>query len=75
MSIDAAELEGMSEEELRRKYESLSKSNVSVPGSGEDFSDMVRKEMASRQKKAKIDKDRRDGDRGSRDRRGKEFKF
>jgi splicing factor 3B subunit 2 len=81
LSIDASELEGMSEEELRRKYETLSRSSVSVPGSGEDFSDMVRKEMSSRQKKAKMERERRDGDRGSRggerdrDRRGKEFKF
>ncbi|KAJ7801918.1 hypothetical protein B0H14DRAFT_2894345 [Mycena olivaceomarginata] len=56
VSIDAAELDGMSEEELRR-----------VPGSREDFSDFVAKEVASRSKKQK------EKERDSK--KGKEFKF
>ena len=68
MSLDAGELEGMSEEELRRKYESNARGNAGVPGSrGEDFSDMVAKEMAK--KKQKMDRERESR------KSGKEFKF
>ncbi|KZT09690.1 DUF382-domain-containing protein [Laetiporus sulphureus 93-53] len=67
VSIDASELEGMSEEELRRKYEQHSRGSAGVPGANgrEDFSDMIAKEMAK--KKHKADRDR--------DRKEKEFKF
>lgn len=66
ISLDASELEGLSEDELRRRYEAQSRGNAGVPGSKEDFSDMVAKEMAK--KKQKMDRDReRKG--------GKEFKF
>ena len=45
VSIDAAELEGMSEDQLRRHYAEASRSGtgngVHVPGGREDFSDMV----------------------------------
>lgn len=69
VSIDAADLEGLSEEELRRKYDAHARGNAGVPGSGrsEDFSDMVAKEMAK--KKQKMDRER-DGKKS-----GKEFKF
>ncbi|KAJ3937280.1 MAG: DUF382-domain-containing protein [Lentinula lateritia] len=69
VSIDAGELEGLSEEELRKKYEANSRGSAGVPGGvdKEDFSDMVAKEMAK--KKQKMDKDR------ERDRRTKEYKF
>lgn len=67
VSIDAGELEGLSEEELRRKYDAHSRGSAGVPGANkEDFSDMVAKEMAK--KKQKMDRDR-DG------KKGKEFKF
>lgn len=68
VSIDAAELEGMSEEELRRKYEQYSRGSAGVPGAHgrEDFSDMIGKEMAKRKHKADNDRERR---------REKEFKF
>lgn len=69
VSLDAGELEGLSEEELRRKYDAHARGNAGVPGAGsrgEDFSDMVAKEMAK--KKQKMDRER-DG------RKGKEFKF
>ncbi|PPQ99217.1 hypothetical protein CVT24_009236 [Panaeolus cyanescens] len=57
VSIDASELEGLSEEELRRKYDAHSRGNAGVPGGrGEDFSDMVAKEMAK--KKQKMDRER-----------------
>lgn len=71
VSIDAAELEGLSEEELKRKYEAHARGNAGVPGGGnkEDFSDMVAKEM--HKKKQKMDRDR-DGKKGGKD---KEFKF
>ncbi|KAJ7585791.1 hypothetical protein C8J56DRAFT_788387 [Mycena floridula] len=62
LSIDAAELEGMSEDELRRRYEQASsKSSAGVPGSKEDFSDMVAKEMAKKKQKMDKDKDRKSG--------------
>lgn len=69
VSLDAGELEGLSEEELRRKYDAHARGNAGVPGAGsrEDFSDMVAKEMAK--KKQKMDRER-DGRKG-----GKEFRF
>ncbi|KII88270.1 hypothetical protein PLICRDRAFT_41429 [Plicaturopsis crispa FD-325 SS-3] len=66
VSIDAAELEGLSEDEIRRKYDAHSRGSAGVAGAKEDFSDMVAQEMAK--KKQKMDRDR-DG------RKGKEFKF
>jgi splicing factor 3B subunit 2 len=68
VSLDAAELEGLSEEELKRKYEAHSRGNAGVPGAGrEDFSDMVAKEMAK--KKQKLERDKEGG------KKGKDFKF
>ncbi|KIK92151.1 hypothetical protein PAXRUDRAFT_26808 [Paxillus rubicundulus Ve08.2h10] len=66
VSLDAAELEGLSEDELRRKYDQHSRGSAGVAGSKEDFSDMVAKEMAK--KKQKMDKERDT-------KRGKDFKF
>lgn len=70
ISIDAAELEGLSEEELRRRYDAQSRGNAGVPGAGrgEDFSDMVAKEMANR-KKQRMERDSRDRE------KKKEYKF
>lgn len=56
VTLDASELEGLSEEELRRKYDANARSSVSVPGGKEDFSDMVAKEMAK--KKQKMERER-----------------
>jgi len=68
VSLDAGELEGMSEEELRRKYESSARGSAGVPGGrGEDFSDMVAKEMAKKKQKMDRERDSRKS--------GKEFKF
>jgi splicing factor 3B subunit 2 len=68
VSLDAAELQGLSEEELRRKYDANARGNAGVPGGrGEDFSDMVAKEMAK--KKQKMERERESK------RTGKEFKF
>jgi splicing factor 3B subunit 2 len=77
VSIDASELEGLSEDELKRRYEAHSRGTAGVPGAGgrEDFSDIIAKEMAK--KKQKMDRERdRDRDR-DRDREGggKKFKF
>ena len=66
ISIDASELEGMSEDELRRKYEQHSRGSAGVPGSKEDFSDMIAKEM--HKKKQKMDRERDN-------RKEKDFKF
>ncbi|TRM61252.1 hypothetical protein BD626DRAFT_405869 [Schizophyllum amplum] len=68
ISIDAGDLEGMSTEDLQRKYNEHSRGGVHVPGAGraEDFSDMVAKEMAKKKQKAESDRDRK---------KGKEFKF
>ena len=66
ISIDASELEGMSEEELRRRYDQASRGSAGVPGAKEDFSDMIAKEMAK--KKQKMDREREN-------RKEKDFKF
>lgn len=49
----------MSEDELRRKYDAHAKSNAGVPGSKEDFSDMVAKEMARNKQKIEREKERK----------------
>ncbi|PPQ64812.1 hypothetical protein CVT26_002644 [Gymnopilus dilepis] len=68
VSLDAAELEGLSEEELRRKYDAHSRGSAGVPGGrGEDFSDMVAKEMAKKKQKMEREKESKKS--------GKEFKF
>ncbi|KAI0056428.1 DUF382-domain-containing protein [Artomyces pyxidatus] len=69
VSIDASELEGMSEDDLRRRYDEHSRGSAGVPGAGgqEDFSDMVAKEMAKKRQKMEADRDR--------GKKGKEFKF
>ncbi|ETW86315.1 hypothetical protein HETIRDRAFT_380641 [Heterobasidion irregulare TC 32-1] len=68
VSIDAAELEGMSEDELRRRYDEHARGAAGVPGANrEDFSDMVAKEMAKKRQKMEAEKDR--------GKKGKEFKF
>jgi splicing factor 3B subunit 2 len=68
LSIDASELENLSEDQLRARYEAASKGSAGVPGAAnrEDFSDMVAKEMAK--KRQKMDKDRGKA-------KEKEFKF
>ncbi|KAG6856488.1 hypothetical protein H0H87_003956 [Tephrocybe sp. NHM501043] len=67
VSIDASELEGLSEEELRRKYDAYSRGSAGVPGgSREDFSDMVAKEMAKKKQKMERERDTK---------KGKDFKF
>lgn len=74
VSLDAGELEGLSEEELRRKYDAHARGSAGVPGAGgrgEDFSDMVAKEMAK--KKQKMDREREREKDGKKS--GKEFKF
>ena len=64
VSLDESELEGLTSEDLRRKYNSSSRGSVNVPGKGEDFSDMVAKEMAK--KKQKMERDAK---------KSKEYKF
>lgn len=66
VSIDAGDLENMSEDELRRRYDSQRGGGAGVPGAREDFSDMVASEMAK--KKQKMDRVRES-------RKEKEFKF
>ncbi|EIN06987.1 DUF382-domain-containing protein [Punctularia strigosozonata HHB-11173 SS5] len=68
VSIDASELEGMSEEDLRRKYDAHSRGNAGVPGSKEDFSDLVAQETVKRQKLERERQQRRST-------KDKEFKF
>jgi len=65
VSIDAGDLENMSEDELRKKYDAHSKGSAGVAGANEDFSDMVAKEMATR-KKQRMERDGK---------KTKEFKF
>ena len=68
ISIDASELEGLSEDELRRRYDQHSRGSAGVPGANgrEDFSDMIAKEMAKKKQKM----EQRDGKKS-----GKDFKF
>ncbi|KAI0270266.1 DUF382-domain-containing protein [Russula aff. rugulosa BPL654] len=75
VSLDVSELEGLSEEELRKRYDARERGSAGVPGQGpgrEDFSDMVAKEMAKKRQKMEADRDR---DRGKRDKGGRDFKF
>lgn len=53
ISLDASELEGLSDAELRARYDAVHRGSAGVPGgaSREDFSDMVSKEMRAREKK------------------------
>ena len=68
MSIDASELEGMSEDELRRRYEEQARGRAGVPGGGgEDFSEMVAKEMAKKRQKMEAERER--------GKKSKDFKF
>jgi splicing factor 3B subunit 2 len=69
VSIDAAELEGLSEDQLRARYEAAAKGSAGVPGAGnrEDFSDLVAKEMAKKKQKMEADRGRKGKE--------KEFKF
>ena len=60
VALDASELEGLSEDDLRKKYDAANKGNAGVPGGGrsEDFSDLVAKESAKRRLKEERDKNR-----------------
>jgi splicing factor 3B subunit 2 len=68
VSIDAGELEGISTENLQRRYTEHSRGNAGVGGSREDMSDIMAKGMADMAKKKQKTEDR---DR----RKGKDFKF
>jgi splicing factor 3B subunit 2 len=63
VSIDAAELEGMSEEELKKRFEQGSRGGAGVPGAREDFSDLVAKESAKRKKQEQEREKKRGKDR------------
>ena len=68
ISIDAGELEGLSADELQRRYAEHSRGSAGVSGSREDMSDIMAKGMADMaKKKQKLD----DRDR----KKGKDFKF
>jgi len=72
VSLDVSELDGLSEDDLRKRYDTHSRGSAGVPGQGpgrEDFSDVVAKEMAKRQK---MESDR---ERGKKDKGGRDFKF
>ncbi|KIJ34644.1 hypothetical protein M422DRAFT_181765 [Sphaerobolus stellatus SS14] len=70
LSIDASELENMSDEQLRRHYEAATRGSAGVPGANgaEDFTELIAKEMAGRQKRQKAMDNKRGGS-------SKEFKF
>ena len=71
IALDASELEGMSEDDLRKKYDAANRGSAGVPGGrGEDFSDMVAQEMAKKKAKEQRDRER------VREKKGKDsFKF
>ncbi|EUC56930.1 splicing factor 3b subunit 2 [Rhizoctonia solani AG-3 Rhs1AP] len=68
VSIDASELEGLTQDQIRAKYDAISRGNAGVPGSAnkEDFSDLISKETAKRKAKAESTKSKG---------KEKEFKF
>ncbi|KAI0294238.1 hypothetical protein B0F90DRAFT_1640747 [Multifurca ochricompacta] len=74
VTLDVSELEGLSEEELRKRYDAHARGSAGVPGQGpgrEDFSDMVAKEMAKKRQKMEADRER-----GKKDSKGgRDFKF
>jgi splicing factor 3B subunit 2 len=73
VSLDVSELEGLSEEELRKRYDAHSRGSAGVPGQDpgrEDLSDMVAKEMAKKRQKMEAERDR-----GKKDKGGRDFKF
>ncbi|KAH9980808.1 DUF382-domain-containing protein [Lactifluus volemus] len=73
VSLDVSELEGLSEEELRKRYDAQSRGSAGVPGQGpgrEDLSDMVAKEMAKKRQKMEAERDR-----GKKEKGGRDFKF
>lgn len=75
VSLDVSELEGLSEEELRRRYDAQSRGSAGVPGQGpgrEDFSEMVAKEMAKKRQKMEAERERGKKDK---DKAGRDFKF
>jgi hypothetical protein len=61
VSIDAGDLEGMTTEDLRKKYDAQARGNAGVPGASnkEDFSDLIAKESAK--KKQKMERDSKKG--------------
>lgn len=69
ISIDAGELEGLSEDELKKRYAEHSRGSAGVAGSREDMSDIVAKGMADMAKK----KQKMESDRDKK--KGKDFKF
>lgn len=71
MSLDASELEGLSEDDLRKRYDAANRGSAGVPGSGrsEDFSDLVAKESVKRKQKMERDREK------DRDRKKDSFKF
>lgn len=71
ISLDASELEGLSDAELRARYDAVSRGSAGVPGgaSREDFSDMIAKEMRERdRKRQRVSESRSKG-------KEKDFKF
>lgn len=69
MSIDAAELEGLSADELRKKYDAHARGNAGVQGTSEDLSDVMAKGM--QQKRQKMEKEKERKGKG----KDKDFKF
>lgn len=68
ISIDAGELEGLSADELQKRYAEHSRGSAGVAGSREDMSDIMAKGMSDMAKKKQKMEDR---DR----KKGKDFKF
>jgi splicing factor 3B subunit 2 len=68
LSIDAEALAGMSEDELRRRYQEGARGGANVPGGREDFSDVVAQESAKRKKQEKEREQRKKG-------KDKDFRF
>jgi splicing factor 3B subunit 2 len=67
VTIDASELENLTEQQLRRKYEASNRGSAGVQSRGEDMSEIVAAESAKRRKM--------EADRAARKGGAREFKF
>lgn len=80
ISLDPAELENLSKEELAARYDASrarggGAGGVYVPGSGEDFSDIVAEENARKRSRGATAKDKKGSGGRGKDRDEEKFKF
>ncbi|GAA5939500.1 hypothetical protein JCM3775_004840 [Rhodotorula graminis] len=67
VALDAADLEGLSEADLRARYDQANRAGRGASGTHEDFSDFAAAEVAKRRKMAEGKKQQREGGGGSKE--------